>query len=190
MASIKNIKRTFVYLWLAVLMVAVLLPAPASAAAPRCFNFDGATEKQCENVGGAALEEDHCYTERRSGPSGTLTGYAETSCDDATDRDQDGVPGGSSTLSADCKLQPGESLNSKNCGIVAYILLFTNVLSGLVGIVIVIMIAVGGIQYTTARDDPQAVAAARNRIRNAILALVFYLFGFAFLQWLIPGGIL
>lgn len=80
-------------------------------------------------------------------------------------------------------------IDKSECGIIGYIVTFTNVLSALVGIVIVIMIAVGGIQYTTARDDPQAVSAAKNRIRNAILALVFYLFGFAFLQYLIPGGI-
>lgn len=89
----------------------------------------------------------------------------------------------------DCKPGAGKSLDKTNCGIIGYIVTFTNVLSALVGIVVVIMIAVGGIQYTTARDDPQAVSAAKNRIRNAILALVFYLFGFAFLQYLIPGGI-
>lgn len=91
------------------------------------------------------------------------------------------------TLDADCKVE-GE-LNKTNCGIVAYIVNFTRLLTAVVGIVVVIMIAVGGIQYTTARDDPQQVSAAKTRIRNAILALVFYLFSFAFLQWLVPGGI-
>jgi predicted small integral membrane protein len=89
-------------------------------------------------------------------------------------------------LDADCK---ETELDKENCGIVGYIVTFTNALAILVGIVIVIMIAVGGIQYTTARDDPQQVSAAKNRIRNAILALVFYLFTFAFLQWLVPGGV-
>ena len=87
---------------------------------------------------------------------------------------------------ADCK---EDVLTSQNCGIVAYVVMFTRLLSGLVGIVVVIMIAVGGIQYATARDDPQAVSAARTRIRNAVLALVFYLVGIAFLQWLVPGGV-
>jgi hypothetical protein len=95
-------------------------------------------------------------------------------------------PSAGAVLDADCK---ETELDKENCGIVGYIVTFTNALAILVGIVIVIMIAVGGIQYTTARDDPQQVSAAKNRIRNAILALVFYLFTFAFLQWLVPGGV-
>jgi len=88
---------------------------------------------------------------------------------------------------ADCKTE-GE-LNKDNCGIVAYVVSFTRVLSGLVGIVIVIMITVGGIQYAAAGPDPGAVVAARKRIINAVIALVLYIFMFSFLQWLIPGGI-
>jgi hypothetical protein len=99
-------------------------------------------------------------------------------------------PARGSNLEANCQDKDGNgALDGEECGIVGYIILFTNILSGAVGAVIVIMIAVGGIQYTTSRDDPQAVLAAKNRIKNAVLALVFYLFGFAFLQYLIPGGI-
>jgi hypothetical protein len=63
-----------------------------------------------------------------------------------------------------------------------------NFLSIGVGIVVVIMIIVGGIRYTTA-DNPQAVSAAKQHIANALIALVAFLLTFAFLQWLIPGGI-
>lgn len=97
--------------------------------------------------------------------------------------------GGRIELKADCKPPPGTSLDKSNCGIIGYIVTFTRVLSAIVGVVIVIMIAVGGLQFSMARDDPQAVAAAKNRIRNAVFALLAYLFGFAFLQWLVPGGI-
>lgn len=99
--------------------------------------------------------------------------------------------GGDAEANCDAKDAEGNALplDKDNCGIVYYIVTFTNILSAVVGIVIVVMIAVGGIQYTTARDDPQAVSAAKHRIQNAVLALVFYLFGFAFLQYLIPGGI-
>ncbi len=96
--------------------------------------------------------------------------------------------GGNARLDADCKADGGP-LTKDNCGIVGYIVTFTRVLSALVGIVVVIMIAVGGLQFTMARDDPQAVAAAKGRIKNAVFALVCYLFGFALLQWLVPGGI-
>jgi hypothetical protein len=92
----------------------------------------------------------------------------------------------SSSLQGDCK----DTDISKNCSIVEYLKILINVLSGLVGVVIVIMITVGGIQYSAARDNPQAAAAAKSKITNAVMALVFYLFIFAFLQYIVPGGVL
>lgn len=64
-----------------------------------------------------------------------------------------------------------------------------NFLSIGVGIVVVSMIIVGGIQYSIAGDNPQAVTAAKKRVTNALVALVAFIFSFAFVQWLIPGGI-
>jgi hypothetical protein len=59
----------------------------------------------------------------------------------------------------------------------------------IVGVVVVMMIIIGGIQYSSANGDPKKIAAAKSRVYNALLALVAYLFIFSFLQWLIPGGI-
>lgn len=81
-------------------------------------------------------------------------------------------------------------LNKDNCKIVGYIVLLIRALSAIVGIVVVAMIIVGGIQYSASGDDPQAVASAKKRIINALLAIVVYVFGMAFLQYLVPGGIL
>ena len=81
------------------------------------------------------------------------------------------------------------NLNKNNCGIIYYVWLFINVLSGLVGMVLVITIVVAGIQWTTAGDNPQQISAARNRIVNAVIALLVFVFMYAFLQWVVPGGI-
>ena len=62
-------------------------------------------------------------------------------------------------------------------------------LSGAVGLIVVGMIIAGGIQYTMAGDNAQAVSAAKTRITNGLIALFVFLFLFAFIQWLIPGGI-
>ena len=64
-----------------------------------------------------------------------------------------------------------------------------NVLSGLVGVVVVGVIVLGGIQYASAGDKAEAVSAAKQRITNGLIALLAFLFIFAFLQWLIPGGV-
>lgn len=58
-----------------------------------------------------------------------------------------------------------------------------------VGVVIVGVIILGGIQYTMAGDNPNAVTAAKQRIINGLIALATFLLLSAFLQWLIPGGI-
>lgn len=78
---------------------------------------------------------------------------------------------------------------NNNCSIVKYIRTFVQALSALAGIVIVIMITVGGIQYSASKDNPQATAAAKGRVTNAIIALVSYLLLFGFLQYIVPGGV-
>lgn len=64
-----------------------------------------------------------------------------------------------------------------------------NFLSVGVGLVVIAMLIVGGIQYSIAGDNPQALTAAKQRITNALIALAAYLLTFSFLQWLIPGGV-
>lgn len=99
------------------------------------------------------------------------------------------------TPSASASSRPNQCVGANiapddNCLILKYIVDGTNMLSALVGIVVVIMIVVGGLQYSSARDNPQASAAAKEKIRNAILALVVYLFMWGILQYLVPGGVL
>lgn len=64
-----------------------------------------------------------------------------------------------------------------------------NFLSAAVGVVVIAVIIIGGIQYSLAGDNASALTAARKRIVNGMIALFAFLFAWAFLQWLIPGGI-
>jgi len=77
----------------------------------------------------------------------------------------------------------------KNNPLVDDIQTVVNILSAGVGIVVVIMIMVGGVQYSIAGDNPAALTAAKKRITDALIALFAFAFSFAFIQWLIPGGI-
>ncbi len=77
-----------------------------------------------------------------------------------------------------------------HCGILDYIVLFINVLSGIVGVVIAGSLIFAGIQYSSAGSDPQKVSAAKDRIRNSIIALLFFIFMYGFLNYLVPGGVL
>jgi hypothetical protein len=47
-----------------------------------------------------------------------------------------------------------------------------------------------GFQYMTARDNAGQVQKARNRIVMTIVALAIYIFMYALLNFLIPGGVL
>lgn len=57
------------------------------------------------------------------------------------------------------------------------------------GLIVVISLISGGIQYSAAGGDPQKVSNAKKRVSMTILALVAYSFLYAFLQFLVPGGI-
>lgn len=81
-------------------------------------------------------------------------------------------------------------LDKTECGIFDFVFKLIKALSAIVGIVVVIMITVAGIQYAASGPDPNAVVAAKKRIINALIALALYVFMFAFLQWLVPGGII
>ena len=74
--------------------------------------------------------------------------------------------------------------------IVAYIKALLQFLSGGVGTVIVLMLVIAGIQYMTANGNPQLIGKAKDRITNAITALLLFVLGFAILSFIIPGGIL
>ena len=57
-----------------------------------------------------------------------------------------------------------------------------------VGLIIIGSIIVGGIQYTASRGDPQATAAAIQRLQSTVVALVIFIFGYAILNYVIPKG--
>lgn len=94
-----------------------------------------------------------------------------------------------SALGNDCSSGTADECLNKN-PIIRRLNEIIKVLSGLVGVLVIGMIIVGGIQYAIAGDNAAGVTAAKHRIINALIALVVYIFMVAFLQWLIPGGII
>lgn len=88
-------------------------------------------------------------------------------------------------------INAGASEGDENhCGILKYLVIFINVLSAIAGVVITASIAYGGIQYSMSGSDPQKVSGAKERIRNAVIALVLFVFGYSLLNYLVPGGVL
>jgi hypothetical protein len=63
------------------------------------------------------------------------------------------------------------------------------VLSAGVGIIVTGSIIVAGIQYAFAGDNSQMVSNAKHRIVKSFIALIVFMFIFAFIQWIVPGGL-
>lgn len=99
-------------------------------------------------------------------------------------------PQSSDDQATSCKVEDGERLNEKNCGIIQLVIGVTNALSAIAGVVIVGVLVWGGIQYSAAGADAAKVQAAKSKITNALIALLLLIFGYSLLQWLIPGGVL
>lgn len=59
-------------------------------------------------------------------------------------------------------------------------------LGGLIGLAVVISIIVAGIQYSASNGNPQNVAKAKERLVNAVIGLLLYIFLAAILRYLIP----
>lgn len=77
----------------------------------------------------------------------------------------------------------------KNNPIVKWLQWGISILTSLVGIGAVIMLSVAGLQYSAARDNAQGVQAAKQKIYSVLIGLAAYVFLYAFLQWVIPGGV-
>jgi hypothetical protein len=91
----------------------------------------------------------------------------------------------------DPALDSKASCSEKSCPLIdKYVNPAIRLLSALVAIVAVIAIVVGGIEVTTSAGDPQRSASGKNHVRNALIGIVAYVFFYAFLQWLVPGGLI
>jgi riboflavin transporter FmnP len=85
-------------------------------------------------------------------------------------------------------------INGQDCvpqqdAIMAWFKMILLFLSGGVGIAAVGGIVWGGILYTTARDNAAQTQKAVTIITNAIIAILLFVFMYAILNFLIPGGI-
>ena len=59
-----------------------------------------------------------------------------------------------------------------------------------VGIAAVSSIVFAGILYITARDNAGQVSKAKTMIMNTVIGIIAYILMWAFLEWIIPGGVL
>jgi hypothetical protein len=122
------------------------------------------------------------------------SGKAKTACRDVgyplgqANKSSGGGGGGSS--SSPTPTGAGQNCNEKHCDLIAlYVNPIIDILSIIVALVVAASLVMGGVQYASSTGDPQKVGAAKTRITNTLLAFVAYAFMYAFLNFLIPGGL-
>jgi hypothetical protein len=137
-----------------------------------------------------------CY-DKGDCPDGTKPNNDDKTCVTKQSDDSDssnGPPcklGDTPEACANSTADPAANGCGSGCDIVTkYLNPAINTLSGIVGILAVLSIILGAIQYITSEGDPQKAAKAKARITNTILGLIAFFFLYALLQFLIPGGIL
>ena len=85
---------------------------------------------------------------------------------------------------------PKTKCDKDNCDFVKkYVNPAINLFSMVFGLIAVSSLIFGGIQYSASAGDPQNVAKAKKRIIDTIIAIVAYFFLYAFIQFLVPGGL-
>lgn len=87
----------------------------------------------------------------------------------------------------DCLLSNGIGNDNP---IYVYLRSIIQFLSAGVGVVVVLMLIISGIQYTTSAANPQALQAAKKRMANAIIGLLLFIFMVAILNFIIPGKLI
>jgi hypothetical protein len=70
-----------------------------------------------------------------------------------------------------------------------WIRFFINVISSIIIVGAIVMVTLAGLEYSASGDNSQTVQNAKKRITNVMIGLVSYFFLYAFLQWVIPGGV-
>jgi hypothetical protein len=85
---------------------------------------------------------------------------------------------------------PSADCSKQSCDLVSkYVNPAINLLTLLFGLIAAASIILGAIQFSSSGGDPQKAAAARGRISKTVFAILTYAFLYAFLEFLIPGGI-
>lgn len=85
------------------------------------------------------------------------------------------------------KYTSNTSASSSNTDLMTILNIIINVALGVIGFVAVVMIIMGGIQYTTSSGDAAKVTKAKNTILYGVVGLVIALLAFAIVNFILTN---
>ena len=97
--------------------------------------------------------------------------------------------GGVKTSLISCPEPGGKSKDPSTSGVWGLLLLGINILTAGVGVAAVGGIVIGSYMYMTAGGSPDRVKKANIFLSNVVLGIIVYAAMFAFLNFIIPGGL-
>jgi hypothetical protein len=174
----------------------LLTPTKPAIPDPKCALVNFGPVNCPINDPGVPPGTSDCYVNNQNAPKAADRGWKKASCTDPAFTSPGAVVCDASTPAAAQQQYCDPAVNACVAGKAgpcdltkSYISPLIKVLSALVGIGVTISIVLGGIEYASSANDSQRVAAARRRIMNSVLVLIGYFLFYAFLGWVIPGGI-
>ncbi len=114
---------------------------------------------------------------------------APAKCGSATLKSGESCCGGVVTSIITCKENGGKSDDPSTSGVWGILLLAVNVLTAGVGIAAVAGVIIGSVMYMTAGGSPDKVKKANIMLTNVALGIIVFATMWAFLNFLIPGGL-
>ena len=131
--------------------------------------FDGAVS-QCASKNNLTKSECKDGFVKPVNVGGYVSSQSSDSGDESTGSETQPLPNEAATQAYSCDGLSKQECLEKN-PIVKWINWGINLVAGIVGVGAVLMIIWAGIQYTTARDNAQAVSAAKQKIINVVIGL-------------------
>lgn len=166
---------------------------PAASEARSCRDGIIVVEGNTSSPGAAASSSSSSSSSSTNTSTTSTDNTGTTTNNDQTAPDSDPEERCSNGETAFCNEVETQSCDGNDCWqdlpiFKDYVAPALDILSLVVVPLITLVIILAGVQYSAASGDPGKVSAAKGRIINAVIALVSYVFLWAFLQWLIPGG--
>lgn len=156
-----------------------------------CVNAAREAERRCTASQGTGSSGLQCIENYYAGLRGVSSGDNSGDNNDPAGGGTDpGFNEESSVIGADqgdCNETP---MNRQNCGIVNLLVILINFLSAVAGVALVASLMLSGYLYMTARDNPGQIEKAKSRIVQTLIALTVFIFMYALLNFLVPGGVL
>lgn len=184
------------------LMGAIALPSGSSALTKNqeANCRDRWDEKQLTSANDENFKNSQCSksgyctpkTSREFPEGGSVTIVTRAICDgDSRDPDEVSGPDAGSTASkcADIETSIVECNNDGGNPVTGLLLQIVNFLAVGVGIAVVGGIIWGGMMYASSNGESSKIQQAKMIVVNAVVGLVLFIFMYAFINYLVPGGL-